>query len=279
MSDEPTPSNQDGTIHARRILNEMALPAGALRQEHRELEERFVAAMGPLVDLMMNAEPRGEGVPNFAVPQLLARASNDLFASVHLMTHGYLSQAYNTLRTGYETLDLVELLATKPGEAERWEETAEGYREFSPGAVRKKLGRDSFDEVYSHFCEAAHPRFNGAHLNSFGERRDGSDEVHIVVRVGPTLLDESPEQWFLAMFLTTTVGLLCARIGRLVDLGKLDRPVWQAGAMENQRALQEMSGLIAKQLSEFGIDASHITAEYEHLPTTVDAQDTAAAEP
>jgi hypothetical protein len=175
--------------------------------------------MGPLVDLMMNAKTRGDGPAHFAVRRLLVGAMNDLFATLHLLTHGYLSQAYNTLRTGYETLDLVELLATEPGEAERWEETDEGHKEFSPGAVRRRLGRESFDEVYSHFSESGHPRFAAARLGAYGKRDEGSKDVSIVIPIGPFLLDESPEQWFLAMFLTITIGLLSSRIGRLVDLG------------------------------------------------------------
>lgn len=265
MPNQERPESQSGTDHARRILRELGVPAGTMREEHRELEARFADAVGPLMDLLMDAEPKGEGVAHFAVRRLLAGAMNDLFASLHLLTHGYLSQAYNTLRAGYETLDLVELLATTQGEAERWEAPEEGHREFSPGAVRKRLGRESFDEVYSHFSESGHPRFRAAGLGAYGKRTEGSEQVSIVINIGPFLLDESPEQWFLAMFVTITVGLLCARIGRLVDLGGIEQPVWEAGALENQKALHEMTKLIADQLGGFGLDASRITEEYDSL--------------
>lgn len=89
------------------------------------------------------------------------------------------------------------------GEAERWEETEEGRKEFSPSAVRKRLGRESFDEVYGHFSESGHPRFAAARLGAYGKREEGSEDMSIVIPIGPFLLDESPEQWFLAMFLTS----------------------------------------------------------------------------
>jgi hypothetical protein len=97
------------------MLAELAVPAAILREEHKELEDHFVAAMDPLLDLFCNARSEAKGESDFAVRQLAARAMSDVIAALHLVTHGYLNQAYGAMRTAYEALDLVELLAKGSG--------------------------------------------------------------------------------------------------------------------------------------------------------------------
>ena len=266
----PQPPATDGPAHVRRMLTELAFPAGAMREQHRELERCFADALGPQMGLLTGAESKGDGESHFAVRHLLARAMSDLIVSLHLITHGYLTQAYNALRMAYETLDLVELLATEPGEAERWVNTEKGHVEFRPGAVRERLGRPSFDEVYSQISEFAHPRFKASKLSTVAKRREGSDELTVVAHIGPFMLDELPDHWLLAMFLVPTVGMLSARLGHLTETGAVKKSDWQTAALSTQTALSEMAKLIEGQLSQFDIDASAITQEYAGVRSVIE---------
>ena len=103
---------------------------------------------------------------------------SDTIASLHLITHGYLNQAYGTMRTAYEALDLARLLAQDAEQAKLWVNTTQGHRDFRPGAVRKRLGEESFDPVYSQLSELAHPRFAASRLASFGMRRESDEGPH-----------------------------------------------------------------------------------------------------
>lgn len=97
----------------------------------------------------------------FAKKFLITRSINDLLAGFHLMRQGYISQAYATLRPILESCDLFDLFEKEPNLAKIW--ATGSYKEqetLRPSKVRKSLGRPTYNEIYSHFCESgSHPSF------------------------------------------------------------------------------------------------------------------------
>lgn len=181
------------------------------------------------MELLVASGGRGEGEAHVVIRQMVARALSDLLAAMHLARHGYLSQSYSAVRTAYETLDLAQLVITDPEEAEKWVNTEEGHKDFAPRAVRKRLGRPSFDEMYSHYSELAHPRFQGSRFNIFGKREKGNERLQVMVTVGPTMLDEFPDFWFLIMSIVLTTARLMLASAGLIGMGEVTEGKWDGG--------------------------------------------------
>ena len=97
------------------MLRELDLPVYAAREEFVELHRHFAASMQPAFELLRKMESARSGEQAFVVPALLVRAMNDLIVSFHLLLHGYLSQAYNSMRMAYEASDLLELVVGELG--------------------------------------------------------------------------------------------------------------------------------------------------------------------
>jgi hypothetical protein len=264
----PDSLHNDG-ISVRKMLLELATPAGELRGEHRELEEHFAGALNPLVSLLGSAKRYGSGEAHFATRQLLARAISDLIASVHLLAHGYLNQGYGTMRTAYEALDLVDLLSTKDDEAALWVNTEQGHRDFAPGAVRRRLGRNSYDEIYSKLSEFTHPRFEASKLGAIGRREEGAERMEVLIRVGPFLIDEMADHWLAATFLVPLTFGVLARLAHLVSNGSIEAAAWDRAALAMQGPLNEMADLIVVRLADFDIDASAFAATWKEIPNMI----------
>jgi hypothetical protein len=258
--------SQPTGVGVRRMLTELAVPAGALRAEHRELEEQFVAALDPLLELFCSADSTASGETDFAVRQVIARAMSDTIASLHLITHGYLNQAYGTMRTAYEALDLVRLLAQDAEQAKLWVTTDQGYRDFSPGTVRKRLGEDAFDPVYSQLSEFSHPRFAASRLASFGLRKEDSQDLTVVVRVGPFLLDEAADHWLAASFMGPLIGTISVRLSQLAETGAVTEEAWEHAVLASQAAIVGMGKLIGGKLTGFGLDAADLLQQFDRAP-------------
>jgi hypothetical protein len=237
----------------RRMLTELNFPIVG-RDDHQAVEDEFVAALEPQMGLLGASGGTGEREAHIVIRQMIARALGDLMASMHLARHGYLSNSYNEVRGAYESLELAELVIALPDEAARWVNSEEPHRDFSPGAVRKRLGRPSFDEVYSHYSELAHPRFQSSRFNTFGRREEGKERLQILVTVGPTKVDEFPDFWFLVMAITVTVGKLLLSTAGLVAMGEVGKAAWDEAALETTAALKRMGIGIEEGLKRFGFD-------------------------
>jgi hypothetical protein len=251
MNDE-----NDRAFSARQMLDELAWSAASLRDEHAQLEAYVVAALDPMIGLLMDAESRGTGERHFAVRQLLARSINDLVSALHLETHGYLTQAYGMMRMAYETLDLIELLATSTEEAERWVNGDRPWVDFAPANVRERLGKPRLDEVYSQLSEFAHPRFEASKLSTAVRRNEGGDVPTVVVRLGPFFLDELPDHWLCAGFLVPLIGTLSVRASHLALLAAVSEAAWEDAAVQCNNALVSLGQLVAEQLARHGVEGA-----------------------
>jgi hypothetical protein len=249
-----------------RMLAELAFPAGGFRQEARDLEERFTLALDPLLTLFCTVKAAGNGEQDFAVRQLIARAMIDLVASIHLITHGYFNQAYGTMRTAYETLDLVELFAKDAQQAKLWVNTEQGHIDFRPSAVREQLGKEKHDAVYSQLSELAHPRFAASKLSSFGKRKEGSDDLTVLVRVGPFILDGNADPWLAAGLLVPLVGTVSVRMSQLVECGAVTEADYFDALRRSQAGVVGMGKLVGEKLTALGLDASDFVIDLDLAP-------------
>jgi hypothetical protein len=235
------------------MQTELAFPIVG-RDDHKAVEDELVAALEHQMDLLVRSGGKGTGEAHFVIRHLIARALSDLIVAMHLARHGYLSQAYNAVRTAYEAQDLIELMVLHPEEARKWVNTTQGHKDFAPSAVRKRIGKPSFDEMYGHYSELAHPRFAGSRLSTFGKRHLETGEVKILVQVGPTMLDEFPDFWFLIMAFAPTVGRLMQSSTGLIGLGKVTEAQWDDAARATAADLKRFAEAVEDGLKGFGID-------------------------
>ena len=223
------------------MLRELDFPVVEMRDEFARLQEQFIAAVDPWVKLFFALEPKTADEQGFAIRQLLVRAINDVVAAFHLLCHGYLNQAYNTMRMAYEGCELLELLGSDPDQAELWVNSKKPWRDFSPRNVRDKLGKDGVDEVYSQLCAYAHPRFEGSRLTGYSRRpanQPDADHTHIL-RLGPFLIDDHPAIGFAAGFLGSTVAYIGLRASHLALTGAVTADLWE------QALRRSMAGVAA----------------------------------
>lgn len=235
------------------MQTELAFPSVG-RDDHRAAEDALVAALEYQMELLTESGGKGTGEAHFVIRHLIARVLSDLMVATHLARHGYLSQAYNAVRTAYETQDLVELMIAHPGEAGKWVNTEQSHKDFAPSAVRKRIGKPSFDEMYGHYSELAHPRFAGSRLSTFGKRHTETGEVKILVQVGPTMLDEFPDFWFLIMGIAPTASRLIQSSAGLIGLGEVTEAKWDNAARATAVDLKRLAEAVEGGLKGFGID-------------------------
>jgi hypothetical protein len=259
---------EDGTdkVGVKRMLAELAFPAGTWRREFGALEERFIEALDPLLALFVSVRETANAEQDFPVRQLIARAMSDLIVAVHLITHGYFNQAYGTFRTAYEALDLAELLSADAEQAKLWVNTDKGHADFKPSAVRERLGKDKHDPVYSALSELSHPRFAASKLTSFGKQKEGSDDLTVIVRVGPFLLDGNADPWIAAAFLVPLVGMVSVRLNQLVDAGAVTEDAYFDAVRESQAGVLAMGRFVGEKLDALGLDARQFVADLEAAP-------------
>lgn len=86
---------------------------------------------------------------------LFALCGDELLAAFHLAQRGYASQALAHVRTVFEALDMLELFKQSPDLVDEWAalDPRSAWSEFKPGAVRKKLGEEPHDPIYSFLSE------------------------------------------------------------------------------------------------------------------------------
>jgi hypothetical protein len=252
------------------MQTELAFPSVG-RDDHKAAEDALVAALEHQMVLLTASGGKGTGETHFVIRHLIARVLSDLMVAMHLARHGYLSQAYNAVRTGYEAQDLVELIVAQPEEAGRWVNTEQGHKDFAPSAVRKRIGKPSFDEMYGHYSEMAHPRFVGSRLSTFGKRHAQTGEVKILVQVGPTMLDEFPDFWFLIMAIAPTASRLIQSSAGLIGMGKVTEAKWDDAARATAADLKRLAEAVEDGLKGFGIDeVAGFAAHFDSVGRIID---------
>jgi hypothetical protein len=132
------------------------------------------------------------------------------------------------------------------------------------------MGRESFDELYSQYSELAHPRFAGSKLSTVGKRKDGSDDLQILIQVGPSMLDELPDHWFLVGFLIPTVGRLSIATSKLIGLGEVTETDWDKAVIESSAALGEMGTLVDERLKHHGVDTENLVDHFAKAEDIID---------
>lgn len=243
-------STQEPSISATYLLTELDLPMARTRAELMELQGAFAAALQPALDLLASMAPEARGEQGFAVPALLVRGINDLLVAFHLLSHGYINQAYNAMRMAYEAADLLELVGKDASEAHRWVNSQKPWSDFAPSNVRERLGNPRHDEIYSQLCAYSHPRFEGTRAMGYMTRRAGDTEQdwQHILRVGPFLIDDHPEIGFAAGLLGSTLGLVVLRTSYLVICGVQTEAAWDdaiSRSMANQhRYMAAAAGLL-----------------------------------
>ncbi|HWI94625.1 MAG TPA: hypothetical protein VNS60_01000 [Solirubrobacterales bacterium] len=235
------------------MQTELAFPSVG-RGDHQAAEDALVATLEHQMELLTESGGKGTGEGHIVIRHLIARVLSDLMVATHLARHGYLSQAYNAVRTAYETQDLIELMIVHRDEAARWVNTAQGHKDFAPSAVRKRIGKPSFDEMYGHYSELAHPRFAGSRLSTFGKRHLETGEVQILVQVGPTMLDEFPDFWFLIMAILPTISRVIQSSTGLIALGEVTEAKWDNAAQATAVDLKRLAEIVEGGLKGFGVD-------------------------
>jgi hypothetical protein len=252
------------------MQTELAFPIIG-RDDHKAAEDAMVAALEHQVGLLAQSGGKGRGEAHFVIRHLVARVLSDLMVAMHLARHGYLSQAYNVVRTAYESEDLIELIVLRPEEAQKWVNTEQGHKDFAPGAVRRRIGKPSFDEMYGHYSELAHPRFAGSRLSTFGKRHIETGEVKILVQVGPTMLDEFPDFWFLIMAFAPTLGRLIQSSIGLIGLGEVTEARWDDAARASAAELKRLAETVEDGLKGFGIDeVAGFAAHFDSVGRIID---------
>ncbi len=132
----------------------------------RDFREIFIKELQSVLDFLSDvyAKP-GHGIADLSIFSLFVLCIDELLAAFHLGQHYFISQACSHLRTISETLDKIELFNQHPEWLDLWvskdpANQRKQRNEFSPSEVRKKLGKESYDPLYSSLSElGAHTSF------------------------------------------------------------------------------------------------------------------------
>ena len=149
----------DTLSEAKKLLYELDFPSGLGSEMTREGDAIFLKHLQKLLDLLKILNGRYSSRAFSAIFLLLARCISDLVAAFHLGKHGYSIQCYTLLRPILETLNLIELFFQFPDLGDTWIQCrGEDRKEFKPSEVRKKLGKERYDPIYSELCKmGSHP--------------------------------------------------------------------------------------------------------------------------
>jgi hypothetical protein len=256
-------------LTASDLLAELDFPVAVGRR--KEILQAFADAVDPLYHLVADADRRPDADGNlvFAVLHLAGRSISDLLSAGHLASHAYLQQAYGTMRPVHENCELLELFARDPSAAGEWVNTEKPWADFSPRAVRGRLGSEP-NPVYSHITEmGTHPRFAGSRLS--GVMRMARDEAAthtLVFRVG-SFFPEHPAA-------VTVYGLLFESLVRfgfklrhlMLVSETTTHEVWCDAFLESAIAVRRGCKLICAELVELdaaGEDTDFLETVYADL--------------
>jgi hypothetical protein len=266
---EPIEGSPQDKVDARRLLGELDFPHAEGRR--RRVIEDLADGIDALMVLFEDPGPsKGGGELAFAINYLLVRSISDLVTGIHLGSHCYLQQAHTTLRSVIESVDLLDLFAEQQDLAERWINAEKPGQEFSPRAVREKLGRSEADlEIYGHFSEVgSHPRFAGANLVGGMLPGKGDERDTALLRIGPYFPDH-PRSLEVYLWAINLLGSLALRARHLeLVSGKVTKELWLQQHTEVVKAMvgaikELREALVEMNAGSEGIDK--IVTEYEQL--------------
>lgn len=125
----------------------------------------FEPVLQSILDLLQDASHNSQkGGAGFAKITLLFSCAQELTVAFHLAQRAFTNQTYAHIRTVFEVCDKIDLFHLKPEEVSKWAD-AKKWEEFLPSNVRKKLGKPSYDPVYSMFSKLGpHGTFEGVQL-------------------------------------------------------------------------------------------------------------------
>lgn len=176
------------SITGKQLLDELDLPAYLHIDFISQTRTLYSGAMNQLVNYFtITSSGKANGYRDFAIRFLFSRCINDLLVGFHLVTHGYIIQFYSVSRSILESLDKISLFQLDEKYVDSWikNDLADQHL-LSPGNIRKLLGKKSYDEMYSHFCEqGSHPSFESRRSVSY-MKVDKDGHKTIVVKIGPT---------------------------------------------------------------------------------------------
>lgn len=256
---------QPSPASIRELLGDLDAAGVGVGVDGVSILDDFSAAAEPLLELLRSVS--GPSLTSdsltLAICHMLARATTDLLAGVHLISHLYLPQAYTVLRPVYEAIDLVELFAKDPQQADLWVSTDKTFREFTPSAVRKKLGVARSTAVRDHFTEhGTHPRLPGARLSGAVTEGPSQTDSNLYLAVGPFAPSSGA---IVAAYVNALVALgsLSARARHLdVATASVDVPPWLAKHIDVIRRVTHALRTLETQLLTGGTVLSTQYADY-----------------
>lgn len=152
----------------------------------------FTKHLQAYLDLLWDAAQHTHQGARMIQMLLFAFSADELLSAFHLAQRGYASQALSHVRTVFEALDLIELFKRSPELVDDWAalDPRRAWDEFRPGAVRRKLGEESNDPIYSFLSE------HGPHVTwrmirnraAVRVKESGTDERTMMLWVGGTPL-------------------------------------------------------------------------------------------
>jgi len=245
----------DDAAPIKRLFAELDYPVA----EGRRIDILMAAvdALEPLYALLLDGggTHSAKGERGFAMFHLAARSLSDLVASAHLASHGYLQQAYTTMRPVLENGDLMELFAREPDEAALWVNDPKPGKTYSPRNVRAKVeaGEDALAE-YGHLSEmGSHPRFRGARLTGLMRvPKDDPTDRTAVLRIGP-FYPEHPATIHVYLWqfqLTIRLGFKFRHLRQVSD--RITREQWVARYLETAKAAARGLDAVRAALVEMG---------------------------
>jgi hypothetical protein len=256
------PADTSGAYSARQMLAELDFPVRPWRDRHGRIQDAFVESIDPIIRLFLRSGGPGEGEGHFAIRQVTGRAINDLVVAVHLSLHGYLNQAYNSLRMAVECLELRELLAADAPAASEWVNSEKPFRDFAPGEVRRRLDRPSYNELHGLFSERSHPRFEAAKLTGFMTYEGDAAMPTAILRLGPFVLDGHPAVMEAVLYALDLTGQLTAESIPLVDFAPKLAPIDLLHAIrDSSAAVVAACELVEEELASIGASGAHLVTE------------------
>ena len=160
------------------------------------LEGIFTNKLQNILDLLFDISQLTQtGPASFAQVNLLYMCIDELLAAFHLARHRFINQSYAHIRTVIEHLDKVELFKEQPQWVEVWigDDEKKIWDELKPGAVRKKLGNQVHDPLYSFLSKlGTHGTFKAVQSRTAMVVPASKDETtKILVWVGGCPLDHN----------------------------------------------------------------------------------------
>jgi hypothetical protein len=220
----------------------------------------FLEAHQSALDLLWDATQESQhGVAQFATLGLLYWTIDELTAAFYLAERRYTTQAYSHLRTVHDLLEKAELFFQQPTWADVWgsDNKRQIRKELSPGAVREKLGRPSFDPIYGFFTElGTHGTFEALRkrVTQTGKKED---RTQVAMRIGGTPWDSEVEMVIACCIFTVLSTLLT--IGKVYETRLHVEEVVGILRARFERAGEFLQEHFVEPRRKSGIDASAIT--------------------